>query len=29
VTDPAKAAHESQNWQGDLYNAAQLALRQS
>jgi regulator of protease activity HflC (stomatin/prohibitin superfamily) len=27
VTDPAKAAHESQNWQGDLYNRAQLALR--
>src|SRR5438128_8953805 len=27
VTDPAKAAHESQNWQGDLYNGAQLALR--
>jgi len=27
VTDPAKAAHETQNWQGDLYNAAQLALR--
>src|SRR6266480_5158057 len=27
VTDPAKAAHESQNWQGDLYNCAQLALR--
>lgn len=27
VTDPVKAAHETQNWQGDLYNAAQLALR--
>ncbi len=27
VTDPAKAAHETQNWQGDLYNVAQLALR--
>ena len=27
VSDPAKAAHETQNWQGDLYNAAQLALR--
>jgi regulator of protease activity HflC (stomatin/prohibitin superfamily) len=27
VTDPAKAAHETQNWQGDLYNAAQIALR--
>src|SRR5438067_10205314 len=27
VTDPAKAAHETQNWQGDIYNAAQLALR--
>src|SRR6266699_5803602 len=27
VTDPAKAEHETQNWQGDLYNAAQLALR--
>jgi regulator of protease activity HflC (stomatin/prohibitin superfamily) len=26
VTDPVKAAHETQNWQGDLYNAAQLAL---
>ena len=22
VIDPAKAAHETQNWQGDLYNAA-------
>ena len=27
VTDPVKAAHETQNWQADLYNAAQLALR--
>ena len=27
VVDPAKAAHESQNWQSDLYNGAQLALR--
>jgi regulator of protease activity HflC (stomatin/prohibitin superfamily) len=27
VTDPVKAAHETQNWLGDLYNAAQLALR--
>src|SRR5438046_5899516 len=27
VTDAAKATHETQNWQGDLYNAAQLALR--
>jgi len=27
VTDPAKAAHETQHWQGDLYNSAQLALR--
>jgi len=27
VTDPAKAAHETQNWHGDIYNAAQLALR--
>jgi len=27
VTDPVKAMHETQNWQGDLYNAAQLALR--
>ena len=27
VVDPAKAAHETQNWQGDLYNAAQIALR--
>jgi regulator of protease activity HflC (stomatin/prohibitin superfamily) len=27
VTDPAKAVHETQHWQIDLYNAAQLALR--
>jgi len=27
VVDPAKAAHETQNWHGDLYNAAQIALR--
>jgi regulator of protease activity HflC (stomatin/prohibitin superfamily) len=27
VADPVKAAHETQNWQSDLYNAAQLALR--
>ncbi len=27
VTDPAKAAHETQNWSSDLYNATQLALR--
>jgi regulator of protease activity HflC (stomatin/prohibitin superfamily) len=27
VMDPVKAAHETQNWQGDLYNFAQLALR--
>ncbi len=27
MTDPVKAAHETQNWQGDLYNVAQLALR--
>ena len=27
VADPAKAAHETQNWQGDIYNAAQLAVR--
>jgi regulator of protease activity HflC (stomatin/prohibitin superfamily) len=27
MTDPVKAAHETQNWHGDLYNAAQLALR--
>jgi regulator of protease activity HflC (stomatin/prohibitin superfamily) len=27
VADPVKATHETQNWSGDLYNAAQLALR--
>jgi regulator of protease activity HflC (stomatin/prohibitin superfamily) len=27
ITDPAKAAHETQNWQAYLYNAAQVALR--
>ena len=27
VTEPVKAAHETQNSLGDLYNAAQLALR--
>ena len=27
VIDPVKAAHETQNWRGDLYNMAQLALR--
>ena len=27
VADPVKAAHETQNWSGELYNAAQLALR--
>jgi regulator of protease activity HflC (stomatin/prohibitin superfamily) len=27
VVDPAKAAHETQNWLGDVYNAAQIALR--
>jgi regulator of protease activity HflC (stomatin/prohibitin superfamily) len=27
VADPVKAAHETQNWVGDLYNATQLALR--
>jgi regulator of protease activity HflC (stomatin/prohibitin superfamily) len=27
VTDPVKAAHDTQNWLGDLYHAAQLALR--
>lgn len=27
LADPAKAAHETQNWLGDLYSAAQLALR--
>jgi hypothetical protein len=27
VSDPAKAAHDTQNWQSELHNAAQLALR--
>lgn len=27
VADPVKAAHETQNWQGDLYHAAQIAFR--
>lgn len=27
ISDPVKAAHETQNWLGDLYNATQLALR--
>jgi len=27
IADLAKAAHETQNWQGDLYNTAQIALR--
>ena len=27
VIDPAKAVHETQHWQTDLYNGAQLALR--
>jgi regulator of protease activity HflC (stomatin/prohibitin superfamily) len=27
VTDPAKAAHATQNWTADIYNAAQLAAR--
>jgi regulator of protease activity HflC (stomatin/prohibitin superfamily) len=27
VADAVKAAHDTQNWHGDLYNAAQLALR--
>ena len=27
VIDPVRSAHETQNWQGDLYNFAQLALR--
>jgi regulator of protease activity HflC (stomatin/prohibitin superfamily) len=27
VTDPVKAAHETQSWQSELYNAVQLALR--
>jgi regulator of protease activity HflC (stomatin/prohibitin superfamily) len=27
IVDAVKAAHETQSWQADLYNAAQLALR--
>jgi len=27
VSEPARAAHETQNWLGDLHNAAHLALR--
>jgi regulator of protease activity HflC (stomatin/prohibitin superfamily) len=27
MIDPAKAVHEIQHWQGELYNSAQLALR--
>jgi len=27
VSDAVKAAHETQNWAGDLYSAAQLAIR--
>ena len=27
VIDPVKAAHETQNWRADLYNAAQVATR--
>lgn len=27
IVDPAKALGETQNWHGDLYNAAQVALR--
>ncbi|HMP84316.1 MAG TPA: slipin family protein [Verrucomicrobiota bacterium] len=27
IADPVKAAHDTQNWHGDLYNAAQIALR--
>ena len=27
IVDPVKAAHETQHWQTDLYNAAQLAVR--
>jgi regulator of protease activity HflC (stomatin/prohibitin superfamily) len=27
VADPVKAAHETQNWHTDIYNAAQIALR--
>ena len=27
VSDPVRAAHETQNWLGELHNAARLALR--
>ena len=27
MTDPIKAAHETQNWRSDVYNSGQLALR--
>ncbi len=27
ITDPVKAAHDTQSWYSDIYNAAQLALR--
>jgi regulator of protease activity HflC (stomatin/prohibitin superfamily) len=27
ITDPARATHETQNWAGDIYNAAQLGAR--
>lgn len=27
MTDPVKASHDAQNWQTDIYNSAQLALR--
>ena len=27
VSDPVKATHDTQNWQSDLHNSAQLALR--
>jgi regulator of protease activity HflC (stomatin/prohibitin superfamily) len=27
VVEPVKAAHDTQNWLGDLYNAAQIGLR--
>jgi len=27
VLDPVKAAHETQHWQGELYNATQIAFR--
>jgi regulator of protease activity HflC (stomatin/prohibitin superfamily) len=27
VVDPVKAAHDTQHWHGDLYNATQVALR--